>query len=161
MNIHANLSIVSIPDSSYVFFSVAADDTEDYSIGDIIKFPHTFSNVNPGFPGWNPATNMFTCPYSGYYMFIVNLYKGDDAIHNSNYVAVLTMSDAGDMTQLYNHRALSVDGYVTFTSSMCAFVLCNQGEHVWVEMRSDDVNLFDSSAHRNQFSGFLIKEGLE
>ena len=144
-----------------MFFSVAADRVETYNSGDIIKFPHTFSNVNPGFPGWNPATNMFTCPYSGYYMFVVTLHKDDGSSNSYNYLAVLTMSDAGDVTEMYNYRALSVDGYVTFTSSMSAIVPCNQGQHVWVEMRSDDVRLVDGSNHYNQFSGLLIKEGLE
>ena len=143
-----------------MFFSVAAENIEDYNIGDIIKFPHTFSNVNPGFPGWNPATNMFTCPYSGYYMFIVTLYKWDGSLIY-NYHAHLTMSDAGDVTGIFNYHAFSSDVEVFYSSSMSAIVPCNQGEHVWVEMRSNDVKLVDySSAHYNQFSGLLIKEGL-
>ena len=61
-----------------MFFSVAANRNEDYESGDIVKFHHIIFNMNLGFPGWrNPATNMFTCPYSGYYIFIVTLYKHD------------------------------------------------------------------------------------
>ena len=144
-----------------MFFSVAADILENYNSGDIIKFPHTFSNVNPGFPGWNPTTNMFTCPYSGYYMFIVTLYKWDGSAYNTNYWAALTMSDTGDVIQLYNLRSEYLDGQVWHSSSMSAIVPCNQGEDVWVEMRSDDVRLFDDYYHFNQFSGLLIREGLE
>ena len=144
-----------------MFFSVGAVDDEDYNNRDIIKFPHTFSNMHPGFPGWNPATNRFTCPYSGYYMFIVTLYKYAGTEYNFNYFAVLTMSNAGDVTWIYNWM-LGGSSSATYSSSMSAIVPCNQGESVWVEMREDNVRLHDLSfTHYSQFSGLLIKEGLQ
>ena len=144
-----------------MFFSVAADQPEDYNSGDIIKFHHTFSNVNPGFSGWNPDTNIFTCPSSGYYMFTVTLYKSDGSAYNYNYFAALTMSDAGEVAWMDNYRDDDVGGSVHYSSSMSAIVLCNQGEDVWVKMRSNDVRLYDSFGRYNQFSGLLIREGLE
>ena len=144
-----------------MFFSVGADREEFYNYGDIIKFHHTFSNVNPGFSGWNPATNMFTCPYSGYYMFIITLYKSDDYTYNYDFFAALTMSDAGEVTWMDNYHDDYLDAHVRYSSSMSAIVPCNQGEHVWVKMRSQNVRLYDDFGRYNQFSGWLIREGLE
>ena len=76
-------------DPPFVAFSVAANGTETYDQYDVIKFPHIFTDVNPGVPGWNPATNMFVCPYDGYYMFSFTLYKEPDY---SNFRARLSTS---------------------------------------------------------------------
>ena len=96
-------------------------------------------------------------------MFIVTLYKTDSSSYNYNYQAALTMSDAGDVTWMQNYRTDDLDGIVRYSSSMSAIVPCNQGQNVWVEMRNtDDVRLYDGSTnHYNQFSGLLIREGLE
>ena len=92
-------------------------------------------------------------------MFIVTLHKYDGSTsYNYNYFAALRMSDAGSVTHIYNHRD---DGHVIYSSSMSAIVPCNQGEHVWVEMKNDDRRIIDASHHYNQFSGLLIREGLE
>ena len=150
--------------SDPVFFSVASNREVTYNSGDTIHFHHTFSNVNPGFPGWNPATNMFTCPYSGYYMFVATLYRGGGPEYEKhNYQAQLTMSEGGDLTRMYNFLSDSHHGSVTYSSSMSAIVPCHQAENVWVEMRTfDGVTLNEcSTCYYNQFSGWLMKEGLE
>ena len=147
-----------------MFFSVAANQAEDYNPDDIIKFHHIFSNVNPGFPGWNPATNMFTCPYSGYYMFIVTLYKSDnDASYDYNIYAHLRRSAGGSYSDVlrlgnFNHNTQGV----YFSSTMHAIVPCEQGQTVWVAMTATTSRrIFDNYSNCNQFSGLLIKEGLE
>ena len=145
-----------------MFFSVAADREEIYDSEDIIKFHHTFSNVNPGFPGWNPETNMFTCPYDGYYLFMVTLYKADQSSEVYNVGASLVMSIVGSykiLLRLQNFNYNSASVY--FSSTMQAIVPCEQGQNVWVSMTIGDRRIFDSTSHLNQFSGLLIKLGLE
>ena len=158
------MSFVNVfSESKHVFFSVAADTQETYEAGDIIKFSHIFSNVNTGFPGWNPPTNQFTCPYDGYYRFTVTLFKSDgyEAVHN--FYARLRMSDSTDIMQMRNERYEEVNGWVMYSSTMSAIVPCQQGKQVWAAISSGGTTtLYDcNTCHLNQFSGRLIKVGLE
>ena len=156
-----------ITDAEPVFFSVAASQEEPYEQGDIIKFHHVISNVNPGFPGWNPATNQFTCPYDGHYFFMANIYKFDGANpYNTNNYTRLRMSGVEDIVELRNERLEERGGdMVIFSSSMSAIVPCESGQQVWVAMTADtsegEREIHDSFVHRNHFLGMLIREGLD
>ena len=146
-----------------MFFSVAADQSEDYDSDDTIKFHHTISNINPGFPGWNPATNMFTCPYDGYYLFMVTIFKYDGLpSYKFNMYAKLRMSDGAsfkDVVSVYNSDSKSANVY--YSSTMHAIVPCEASQNVWVVTPTSEIRIHDNVFHHNQFSGLLIKEGLE
>ena len=141
-----------------MFFSVVTTETENYDAGDIINFHEVLADVNPGFPGWNPATNMFTCPYDGYYFFIVTLYKSTTTSYNAD--ARLRSTSTSTIARLDNHRQdyQSNLAYSHYSSTMQAIVPCGQGEQVWVQMVSSAS--LSGGLHRNQFSGRLIKQGL-
>ena len=141
-----------------MFFLAAADKSEDYQVDDIIKFHQTITNVNPGFPGWNPSTNIFTCPYTGYYFFTVTLFRPEAAANGSNYYAKLRMSHDGsyrNIVTLSNHKAS--DGSINHSGTVSTIVQCEQGQNVWVAMDSDSIRLYDDYGHYNQFSGILIQ----
>ena len=148
---------LSIPETDFVFFSAVATSIEAYEPGDIIKFHDTIVNVNPGFPGWNPATNMFKCPYDGYYLFIVTLHKAAPAEYN--HFARLRSTATSVITELRGYQDNVSGSYSRSSSTMHAIVACEQGEQVWVEMY-----LYTASTYGyrfDQFSGLLIKQGLE
>ncbi len=126
-----------------------------YNAGDTIRFPHVFSNVGDG---WSEETNTFTCPVTGYYLVTVSLYKNWE-VNSNNYQCQADLYQAG------SYR-LRMDNYdrtperVSYTSSTHAILPCNQGEEIWMRM-GDSCRLYDSSSHLNQFSGLLVKPGLE
>ena len=115
--------------------------------------------MNPGAGGWNSDTNIFTCPMDGYYLFMVTLYKYDGSSLYNIY-AMLRMSDGKYGVRLNNYHYDSASVY--FSSTMQAIVPCAVGETVWVAITtSGGGRIHDDSSHYNQFSGLLIKEGLE
>ena len=140
--------------SEPVFFSAAADKHEDYVANDVVKFHHTFSNVNPGFDGWNPTTSIFTCPYDGYYMFLVKIQNSiTSTLHFTVY---LHMSDGP------THKSVVASTLNTsLSSTMFAIVPCEKGQDVWVAFTATRGRIQDWWSHFNQFSGLLLKTGLE
>ena len=80
-----------------MFFSVVTNTQESYDEGDIIKFHEDYANVNPRFPGWNPATNM----YDGFYFFIVTLYK---TTNYDSFSARLQPTPIPNIADLHNHK---------------------------------------------------------
>ena len=139
-----------------MFFSAVTDQNEDYEHNDVIKFHKELVNVNPGFPGWNPTTNIFTCPFSGYYFFTVTLYKSSTG-SGINHLVRLHKSD-GFISELYNYWSTENAGTATYSSTMSAIVPCEQGMNVWAGLMYTPATILGSD-HRNQFSGMLIREG--
>ena len=125
---------------------------------DVIMFHQTISNANPG---WDPATSIFTCPYDGYYLFLVTLFKSGN--NQFNHYARLSTSTGGDIVSLQNHREDYASGtHSYFSSTMHAIIPCEQGEDVWVKMDSTTGTIYDVfTIGYNQFSGLLIKQGIE
>ena len=102
---------------------------------------------------------MFTCPYDGYYLFIVTLHKA--VYTENNHFARLRSTATSVMTELHGHRHdyQSGDAYSAFSNTMHAIVACEQAEQVWVEIATTTANIY--GGRRTQFSGLLIKQGLE
>ena len=145
-----------------VFFSVATEQTEEYNVDDIITFHHTFSNVNPGTGGWDPDTNIFTCPLDGYYMFLVSLVKrSSDENFSYEGMASLRISDG----EGYSH-VVKLDYYgddevfrgISFVSFMQSILYCSSGQRVWLAM-DKSCYLYGSSDYLSQFSGFIVPQG--
>ena len=154
-NQHQSLKSISIPETPFVAFSVAADTTETYSNGDVIKFHHVISDVDPGFPGWNPQTSIFYCPYDGYYFFVVKIFRHHEKENNTAYI---TTSGNANVVSLFN--LVTAATAANAASTMHTVIPCQTGEAVWVKAGSD-FDLLDNANHINQFSGFLLKAGLE
>ena len=147
-----------ISDSPYVAFSVAAGSSQDYTHGSVVEFPVIISDVNPGFPGWNPLQNVFICPYTGHYFFMATLLKWtlSDDFH-----ACITSTSLGNIVRSQAWVSSSIKSDITFSSSMSTIAHCEMGESVWVEMLTWSGSLFDGSGNYNQFTGFLIGEDPE
>ena len=55
----------------------------------------------------------------------------------------------------------SIAGAVVFSSSMSAIVPCHLGQEVWAAVEDTAIIYEFSSRHRNQFSGLMVKAGLD
>ena len=94
-----------------MFFSVATDRTETYFEGAVVNFHDILSSVGPS--GWNSDTNKFSCPLTGFYQFIVTLYKDDSggSTYNYNHLAYLMVGSTVTV-RLWNRRDSAVGGIV-------------------------------------------------
>ena len=153
-------TLCSFSEDIPVFFSVGASQTEHYSPDGILKFHDIISEQNLGFPGWNPSTNMYTCPVTGYYLLIVTLYKGDNNDGNNyNCGFNLRMSSSGaheSVWRLINRN--DNDNSVQFSSSVNAIVPCEAGQNLWL-ISSSPCSIFGSPTFYYQtFTGILLSE---
>ena len=82
--------------ASTIFFSVTTEMTEYYYRNDTVKFHVTLANEHRGTGGWDADTNNFICPVSGFYQFIVTLFKANNSNGVYNHEAMLRMSEKGD-----------------------------------------------------------------
>ena len=140
---------------------MAADRSETYTANEVVKYHHVISSISPDGSGWNADTNKFRCPYDGYYRFVATVYKTDDKSDNNNYLADLMISGTG-IVRVYN---IDRDGgIVYYSSTMSAIVPCEAGQEVWVRIEpgsGTSTHLHSDEDRRNQFSGQLIKQGLD
>ena len=114
-----------------------------------------------GSGGWDPATNTFTCPLSGYFHFFLSLWKYDDLSSTYNCDASLMKSAGGGEVTVVRVRNNNYNSAsVRFSSTAQAIIPCEEGERVWVRM-VQSCRLGDNSYHYNQFSGVLLMEGLQ
>ena len=60
-----------------------------------------------------------------------------------------------------NSKANTIEGDISFSSTMHVIVPCEQGQTVWVAAGIGGCRVDDTGSHFNQFSGLLIKRGLE
>ena len=74
--------------------------------------------------------------------------------------AVMTMSDVEDIVLGVYNRNSNADPWVTFTSTVQAIVACDEGQTVSVNLVTA-CTIHDGINHFNQFTGILVKEGLE
>ncbi len=161
MTLHIILCLVSflfdiplcIADTRHIFFSVAASTTNDYSVGDTIRYDHIFSNIGGG---WSDTSHHFRCPVTGYYMFTVSMYKHWDSSYNYDCEATLDISG----NRMFLVRVFDVNHTgVRYASSGQAILPCTEGHQVYMKMVGS-CRLFDNSFRRNLFSGFLLTPGL-
>ena len=113
-----------------------------------------------GTGGWDPATNIFTCPITGFYHFFLSLYKQGGSINYNCWAELMKSAGAGEVVvrlENFNYNSAGV----IFTSTAQAIIPCEAGEWVWVRMGTP-CRLYDgSSYHYNQFSGALVRPGVE
>ena len=141
----------------FVAFSVAHA-AGDHDVGDVIRFTEVIVDVNPGFPGWNPATSVFYCPYDGLYFFTASIIRdwGGDKFR----ICLKKSNDTGNVVCISNYVSSEAIGNELSTSStMSAVVRCQAAESVWLEMTAYGGYLYDvSSLHYNHFSGWLLRD---
>ncbi len=127
-----------------------------YTGGATIRFPHVFASIGGG---WDEGTNTFTCPITGYYLVTASLYK-TFIVDSYNYECYADLYQAGSM-QLRMMNFDRTSERVSYTSSAHAILPCNQGDEIWMRMGTS-CSLFDQLSYNfNQFSGLLVKPGLE
>jgi len=148
------ISAESFNETEPVFFSVAHSSMGAYLPDDVIRFPHVYSNVGGG---WDGNTNRFTCPVSGYYLITVSLYKSSTWSSEPIFNCIADLYKGSDSQTLrFNNYAEDVN----FTSSGHTIIPCSEGETVSMVMVTE-CSLYGDSFHQSQFSGLLVKQGLE
>ena len=121
----------------------------------MVEFPVIITDVNPGFPGWNPQQNVFMCPYTGHYFFIATLFRFQK---EGNYVACIRSTNQGKIACSRNWVDSDVTDSIDFSATMSTIMHCEVGEAVWVAMVFHEGTLFDNTDNHNQFQGYLIRE---
>ena len=115
--------------------------------------------------GWNNNTNKFVCPYTGYYQFVVTLHKGDYPGNRFQFNHRADLVVGSKRTVRLTNVHDSDSDLALYSSTISAIVPCTIGQEVylkiWPPSTTSTVRLESDSKHFSQFSGHLLKLGLD
>ena len=144
-----------------MFFSAAASQSESYIQREVVKFHDTLSDINTyGCGGWDRNTYTLMCPVTGYYLFLVSIRNigGNNVGGCPVYLWMSQNQEKQRILELYYSNWNDARSSITVTGTANVILPCEGGQTVWVETRR--VCSLGGSNY-NQFSGFLLKTGLE
>ena len=112
-----------------VAFTAYATTFREYDNGDVIIFDHIITNVGNHF---SAATNKFTCPRRGLYLFSLTLYLSDII-----YGAI--MLNGNEIGEVRGTSGVSVGGLRggANQNSITTTVVCEANQMVWIEQDNE------------------------
>ena len=130
--------------NSYVSFTAFASATRVYNEDDVVQFDGIVVNYG-GF--YNDSTGIFTCPYSGYYLFSVSVlaYK----------TRRMGVDISLDGSRVVGAHAEDPDKYDQ--GSVTATVKCDLGQQVWVRCIYDGDRMYGDGYKYSSFTGSLLR----
>ena len=135
--------------STPIGFSAYEDAIVPYASGDTIVFPHIITNVGGHY---STVTSAFTCPYSGFYLFSVNVMSDDDEhlraqiMQNGVLLATAYADDLPTSVHTTYHQA-----------TMTVVTECAAGDRVWIEAE-DAGEIHGDGSRVSAFTGVMINQ---
>lgn len=128
--------------NTYVTFTAYATAYRDYNTDDVVLFDGLV--VNSEF--YNSTTSIFTCPYSGFYLFAVSVRVIADP-----------MSVDIKLDGILLVSALARDDTSNDQGSVLVVTRCDEGQQVWISCRGDGHTMHGGSVRTSSFTGTLLR----
>ena len=110
-----------------------------------------------GCGGWDQQLYKFMCPVSGYYLFLISINSGGYGSTAGCPVYLWIAENQTSQRMLYS-QFYNIYSSVQITAASNVILPCESGQTVWVET----ARVSSLSGNRyNQFTGYLLKQGLE
>lgn len=144
-----NMSLVALKENGFISFAARPTETKVYNEGELVEFPGIITNYGGHY---DPSTSTFTCPYTGFYMFFVSVFK--DYNQSSDRMVATIALEGTTLSTAYSRN----DAGASYDSASNMIVtLCQMGQRVWIKSNFDDSALYQGFA--STFQGTLLRVG--
>ena len=96
---------------------------------------------------YDGTTSIFTCPFSGFYMFSVSVRAEEEHVIN--------VSITVDGSHLVS--AIAQDGTSYDQASAVVVTRCDEGQNVWITSKNDNRRMEGNSVRYSSFTGTLLR----